>query len=72
LLKEYERIGERTLTVEEIKEYLMLESGKYSKYNHFKTRVINKALEEINRFSDLKVELIKENKERKKDCRVGF
>ena len=73
LLKEYERIGERTLTVQEIKEYLMLDSnGTYSKYSHFKTRVILKSIAEINKYSDLKVELLKENKERKKGCGVGF
>lgn len=38
----------------------------YQKYSHFKARVINKALEEINKFSDIEVTLIKEEKQGKK------
>ena len=41
----------------------MLEDNKYTKYNHLKTRVIQKSIEEINKYSDIKVELEKEEKE---------
>lgn len=63
LMKAYEQIGERTITIEEIRDLLMLEENKYLKYNHLKTRVIQKAIEEINKYSDIKVELEKEEKE---------
>lgn len=72
LMKQCEQIGERTITIEEIRDLLMLEENKYLKYNHLKTRVIQKAIEEINRYSDLKVELEKEEKEGKKVVGLVF
>lgn len=71
MMKQYEGIGERTLTIEEIKDLLMIEN-KYSKYNHLKTKVIQKAIEEINKFSDIKVILEKEEKEGKKVVGLVF
>lgn len=72
LMKQYESIGERTITIEEIRELLMLEDNKYIKYNHLKTRVIQKAIEEINKFSDIKIQLEKEEKEGKKVVGLVF
>lgn len=72
LMKAYEKIGERTITIEEIRELLMLDSNKYIKYNHLKTRVIQKAIEEINKYSDIKVQLEKEEKEGKKVVGLVF
>lgn len=72
LMKQYEKIGERTITIEEIRELLMLEENKYTKYNHLKTRVIQKAIEEINKYSDIKVELEKEEKEGKRVVGLVF
>lgn len=72
LMKSYERIGERTLTVEEIRELFMLEENKYTKYSHLKTRVIQKSIEEINKYSDIKIELEKEEKEGKRVVGLVF
>lgn len=72
LMKSYEKIGERTLTIEEIRDLLMLEDNKYTKYNHLKTRVIQKSIEEINKYSDIKVELEKEEKEGKRVVGLVF
>lgn len=73
LLKEYERFGERTLEVEGLKKMLFGEkANNYQKYSHFKARVINKAIEEINAHSDLKVELIKEEKKARKVVGLVF
>lgn len=72
LMKQYEQIGERTITIEEIRELLMLEENKYPKYNHLKTRVVQKAIEEINKYSDIKVKLEKEEKEGKRVVGLVF
>lgn len=72
LMKSYEKIGERTITIEEIRELLMLDDNKYAKYSHLKTRVIQKSIEEINRYSDIKVELEKEEKEGRKVVGLVF
>jgi len=72
LMKQYEAIGERTITVEEIKELLMIDSNKYTKYSHLKAKVIQKAIEEINKYSDIKINLEKEEKEGKKVVGLVF
>lgn len=71
-MKQYESIGERTVTIEEIRELLMLEKDKYQKYSHLKARVIQKAVEEINKYSDIKIKLEKEEKEGKKVIGLVF
>lgn len=72
LMKQYEAIGERTITVEEIRDLLMIDNDKYTKYSHLKAKVIQKAIEEINKFSDIKVILEKEEKEGKKVVGLVF
>ncbi len=72
LMKQYEKIGERTMTIEEIREVLMLEQNQYSKYSHLKARVIQKSIEEINKYSDIKVNLEKEEKDGKKVVGLVF
>lgn len=71
-MKQYEAIGERTLTIEEIRELLMIDSNKYQKYNHLKVKVIQKATEEINKYADIKINLEKEEKEGKKVVGLVF
>jgi len=71
-MKQYEAIGERTITIEEIKDLLMIDSDKYTKYSHLKAKVIQKAIEEINKYSDIKVELEKEKKKKKKVVGLVF
>lgn len=72
IMKQYESIGERTITIEEIKDLLMIDSGKYTKYSHLKAKVIQKSIEEINKYSDIKINLEKEEKEGKKVVGLVF
>jgi plasmid replication initiation protein len=51
-LKQYERLGERTLKVDALKEMLDL-VGKYRSYNYFKKRVILQAQEELAEKTDI-------------------
>ena len=55
LLKQYEGIGERTLTIEEIKECCGVK-GKLKQYIHLKQKVLLIAQREINTKSDIKFE----------------
>ena len=66
LLKEYEKIGERTLPLDELRKMLFIEDDKYVKYSHFKERVIKPAIKEINKFSDICIAQIAEEKKGKK------
>ena len=54
LLKQYENIGNRTFTVDELKKILMLE-GQYNRFSNFESRVLKPTMEEINDYTDLKV-----------------
>lgn len=73
LMKEYEKIGERTILISDLKQMLSINKDeKYQKYSHFKARVINKSLEEINKFSDIQVTMKKEEKEGKKVVGIVF
>ena len=72
IMKQYESIGERTITIEEIKDLLMIDKDKYTKYSHLKAKVIQKSIEEINKYSDIKINLEKEEKEGKKVVGLVF
>ena len=72
IMKQYEKIGERTVLVEELKELLMIDNNKYQKYSHLKSFVIQKAMQEINQYSDIKINLEKEEKEGKKVVGLVF
>ena len=72
LMKEYEKIGERTIPLDDLRHLLYIDKEKYNKYSHFKERILNKALEEINKFSDLTVTLRKEEKQGKKIVGLVF
>lgn len=54
LLKQYERIGKRTFTVDELKKVLMLE-GQYKRFDNFELRVLKPTMEEINDYTDIKI-----------------
>ncbi len=72
IMKQYEKIGERTVPIEELKELLMIDSNKYQKYSHLKSFVIQKAIQEINKYSDIKINLEKEEKEGRKVVGLVF
>jgi len=71
LLKEYSKIGKRTFNVEELKEVLKVPKSKQEKYNKFKSFVLKKAEEDINKFTDLEISF-KEIKRGKKVIEVTF
>ncbi|WP_458118937.1 replication initiation protein [Paenibacillus sp. Z6-24] len=70
LLKQYERIGTRTFTIQRLKELLGVEEL-YPVYSDFKKRVIVKAQEEINKHTDIKIDYI-EIKSGRKVSEVKF
>ena len=63
LLKQYEKIGARTISILKIKEYCGL-VNKLNKYSHFKTRVLLISQREINNKSDIRFDFepIKESR----------
>jgi hypothetical protein len=71
-LKSYEKRGERTLLVEELRTYMNLEEKQFERYTQLKNRVILKCIEEINKYSDIKVKLKKEEKEKQKVVGLVF
>lgn len=72
IMKQYEQIGERTIPLEELRNLLMIDNDKYKQYNHLKTKVIKKAIDEINKYSDIIIELKKEEKEGKRVIGLVF
>ena len=55
LFKSYEYLGKYEVSLEQLRKTMMLET-EYPKTNDFKRYVIDKALEEINTFTDLEIE----------------
>lgn len=56
LITQYRKVGEREITIEELKKWLQVED-KYSAFFDFKKRVLATAISEINEKSDLLVEI---------------
>lgn len=54
LLKQYEPIGKRTFTVDELKEILML-GEQYQRFYDFERYVLKPTMEEINEYTDIKI-----------------
>ncbi len=78
LLKQYKKIGYREFGVEELKEILGIEKGKYSQFKQFRQWVLNQAKKEFDKKSDagfplcdltFKLETIREGR---KIARVRF
>ncbi|WP_305952735.1 replication initiation protein [Emticicia oligotrophica] len=55
LLKQYERIGKRKFKIKELKEILDI-SKKYPLYGNFKQRIIQKAKEDLESYTDIRFE----------------
>ena len=72
LMKEYEKIGERTLPLDDLRHLLYIDKDKYTKYSHLKERVIKPAMCEINKYSDININLIAEEKKGKKIIGLVF
>jgi plasmid replication initiation protein len=71
LLKQYQKIGWRKLSVEEIKRTFELET-EYPLFGHFYSRVIAPSIREINKHTDLQVDEPKKIKEGKKVVALLF
>lgn len=71
LCKQYQSIGKRLITVEELRKKLGIEPGKYKKYNDFKKRVLLQAQKEINVLSDIEFEF-EEIKQARKVVEILF
>ncbi|MDQ1233639.1 plasmid replication initiation protein [Paenibacillus sp. SORGH_AS306] len=66
LLKQYEKLGQRTLKVQRLKELLGIED-QYPVYSDFKKRVITKAQQEINKSTDIEFNYVERKSGRKVD-----
>ena len=53
LLKQYESLGSRIITIDDLKHYLSIEQKKYSLYGHFKDKVILPTQKEIKLKTDI-------------------
>jgi len=56
LLKQYENLGKRCLSIEVLRTMFCIEPGEYSRYNDFKRKVILQAQKEINANTDISFE----------------
>ena len=71
LLKQYEGIGIRKFAVQELKELLAIEPGKYKQYGHFKSKILLHSQEQIEKHTDLRFDF-KELKTGRKITRLEF
>lgn len=70
LCKQYLQIGYRNFYVEDLRFKLRIFNEEYASYSNFKRRVINKAINEINKYTDLYLEYIEIEKD-KRTRKVG-
>jgi len=54
LLKQYETVGERIVTVKDLREWLGLKPEEYSVWQNFKKRVLDASQEALSRYTDIK------------------
>lgn len=57
LVKQYEKIQTRRISLTELRHYLSIPDDEYAKYNHFKDKVLHIAQREINTKTDLHIEI---------------
>lgn len=65
LCKQYLAIGHRDFYIEDLRFKLRIFNEEYSSYSNFKRRVVKKAIDEINKCTDLYLEFIEIEKDRK-------
>jgi plasmid replication initiation protein len=56
ILKQYEKIGERTLKIEDLKALLGIEEKEYPRFERFKVKVLDSCQEALKEFTDIKFE----------------
>ncbi len=71
LLKQYQRIGKRTLRVEEIKRMLEIKN-EYPRFANLNQKVIIPSIDAINKYTDLKVYTVEKIKEGRKIAALYF
>src|SRR5690606_23398457 len=71
LMKKWQHLGEREYPVDELKLKFGIEEGTYSRYTHFKNRVLKRAIEEVNEKTDLHIKFTEIKKGRKVE-KIGF
>lgn len=71
LLKQYQNIGERTFTIDELKDILCINKDEYKLYGHFKTRVILPTQDELKNKTDIYFDF-KEITEGRKVVKIKF
>ena len=54
LLKQYEKIGERTLDIDDLKELLGLSTSEYPRYGNFKSGVLDSCQKALETYTDIK------------------
>ncbi|MDR2939408.1 MAG: replication initiation protein [Clostridiales bacterium] len=54
ILKQYEKIGERVLDIEELRELLGISPGEYPRYDNFKMRVLDSCQDALEEYTDIK------------------
>lgn len=54
ILKQYEKIGERIIYVEELKELLGIEKKEYQRFDNFKVYVLDSCQEALKKYTDIK------------------
>lgn len=65
LLSQYKSLGKRKMTIEEIKGWCGINSSEYKLYAHLKSRIINKAKNEINEKTDYEIDYVEIKDSRK-------
>lgn len=65
LLKQYEKIGKRKFSLEELRNILMIDDSEYKTFNGFKKRVLFSSQEEVNEKTDIYFEFTEERKNQK-------
>ncbi|MGE6416012.1 RepB family plasmid replication initiator protein [Planococcus kocurii] len=71
LMKKWQHLGAWEYPVDELKLKFGIEEGVYSRYTHFKNRVLKKAIEEVNEKTDLHIKFTEIKKGRKVE-RIAF
>jgi len=71
ILKQYETIGNREISLNDLREYCGIEKNQYERFNDFKRKVIEAAKREINLKTDLLIDY-EENKTARKITSINF
>lgn len=71
LLKQYQKIGKRIISIEDLRDYLGIDSEEYKRFTNFESRVLKVAKKEINEYTDINIDY-KKNKRGKTISEISF